>query len=110
MEGRAELKVKTDLLLFYIHLLSPYFTPHESAFFFWDAAIENPSELRPSGWGLRSKMGRSQYVKISLVLDNSFLFPLAIVVLSDCFEFSPNVTCVRIHVYSRIAMPYAAGA
>ena len=38
---------------------------HESAFCFWDAVIENLSGLRPIGGGLRPKMGRSQYVKIS---------------------------------------------
>ena len=34
---------------------------------------------------------------------------LAIAVLLGCCEFNPNVTCVRIHVCSRIAVPHAAG-
>ena len=35
---------------------------------------------------------------------------LVIVVLLGCWEFNPNVTCVRIHFCSRIAIPHDAGA
>ena len=66
VESRAELKAKADRqTLVFLHSFSPYFILHESAFFFWDAVIENPSWLRPSGERLRPKMGRSQYAKIS---------------------------------------------
>ena len=65
VDGRAEAKAKADKLLFYIRSFFSSFILHESAFCFWDAVIENPSGLRPSGGGLRPKMGRSQHVKIS---------------------------------------------
>ena len=65
VKGRAELKAKADKLCFFtfIHFVILFYT--KFAFFFWDAVIENRSGLRPSGGGLRPKMGRSQYVKIS---------------------------------------------
>ena len=67
VEGRAELKAKAEELCFFFASLPvfPYLFLHESAFFFWGAVIENLSGLRPSGGGLRPKMGRSQHVKIS---------------------------------------------
>ena len=34
-------------------------------FFLWDAVIENSVGLRPSGEGMRPKMRRNQYLKIS---------------------------------------------
>ena len=44
------------------------------------------------------------------LLKCKLLFRSAIVVLLGCCEFKPNVTSVRIHVCSRIAMPHTAGA
>ena len=50
------------------------------------------------------------YHNVLYLLNCKLLFRLAIVVLLGCCEFNPNVTCVRIHVCSRIAIPHAAGA
>ena len=66
-KGRAELKAKADKLCFFFTFFHfPFISFCMKVYvFFWDAVIENLSGLRPSGAGLRPKMGRSQYVKIS---------------------------------------------
>ena len=48
------------------------------------------------------------WCSLSVKLQSFFRF--AFVALLGCCEFNPNVTCVRIHVCSRIAMPHTAGA
>ena len=50
------------------------------------------------------------YHGVAYQLNCKLLLRFAIVVLLGCCEFKPNVTCVRIHVWSPIAMPHTAGA
>ena len=50
------------------------------------------------------------YRNVLYLLNCKLLFRLAIVVLSGYCEFNANVTCVRIHVCSRVTIPHAAGA
>ena len=50
VEGSPELKAKADTL-FYTHSFFSSFILHERAFCFWDAVVENPSGLHPSGGG-----------------------------------------------------------
>ena len=49
------------------------------------------------------------YRNVLYLLNCNFMFRFAIVVLLGCCEFNPNVTCLRIHVCPRIAIPTAAG-
>ena len=50
------------------------------------------------------------YHNVLYLLNSKLLFCLAIMVLLGCLEFNLNVTCVGIHVCSRIAVPHADGA
>ena len=68
VEGRADLKPRADERCFF-YILSSLLSFYSAwkRVFSWDAVIEDPSGLRPSGVGLRLKMGRSHHLKISLV-------------------------------------------